>query len=236
MNNIINSIKKELQKNIDLKYKEGATNYFKETIKPYGVRTPIVRKIARNYRRLDFKETIKLCEELLKSKYFEFGVVAFTLIGFHKKKFTKETFKIFESWVKKYVDNWAWCDFLCTDLIGYVIEKHPELINVLEIWTSSKNRWVRRAAAVSLIKPAKRGLFLKDVFKISNLMLQDRDDMVQKGVGWLLKETTNSKNRNKVVGFIEKNKFKMPRTMLRYSIEKLDEKTRKHILKSSRSP
>ncbi|MFH1209285.1 MAG: DNA alkylation repair protein [archaeon] len=238
MNKILNSIKKELERNIDLNYKKGATRYFKETVTFIGVRTPIVRniarKIAKNYKNLRYEETIKLCEELLKKKYFEYGIIAFTLMDFYKKKFNKDTFKIFESWLNKYVDNWAWCDFLCTDLIYSVIEKYPDLILKVEKWAYSKNRWLRRASAVSFVRAGNRGLFLKDILKIASILLEDKDDLVQKGVGWMLKETTKSKNKDTVIKFIETNKRKMPRTMLRYAIEKLSEEKRKEILRSSK--
>lgn len=238
MDKKLNSIKRELEKNIDLKYKEGAYRYFKETVTFIGVRTPIVRNIARkitkNYKNLGYEETIKLCEELLKKKYFEYGVIAFTLMDFYKKNFNKNTFNIFESWLNKYIDNWAWCDFLCTDLIYSVIEKNPDLILNLEKWAYSKNRWLRRASAVSLVRAGRKGLFLKDILKIASILLEDRDDLVQKGVGWMLKKVTEGKNKAEAIKFIEANKNKMPRTMLRYAIEKLPEEKRKEILESSK--
>jgi 3-methyladenine DNA glycosylase AlkD len=231
---LLNSIKKELDRNVDLKYKEGAYRYFKESINPLGVRTPIVRKIARNYKKLGYEETIRLCEELLKKGYFEYGVIAFTLMDSYKKDFDKNTFMIFESWLNKYVDNWAWCDFLCTDLIYAVIEKNPDLILQVEKWAYSKNRWLRRASAVTFVRAGSRGLFLKDIFKIASILLEDKDDLVQKGTGWMLKQTTEGKNRLEAIKFIESNKNKMPRTMLRYAIEKLPEEKRKEILISSK--
>ena len=82
----------------------------------------------------------------------------------------------------------------------------------------SANRWMRRACAVSFIVPAKRGKFLKEVFRISDMLLLDRDDMVQKGYGWLLKEASRL-HQKEVFLYVMKNKNKMPRTALRYAIE-----------------
>jgi 3-methyladenine DNA glycosylase AlkD len=88
---------------------------------------------------------------------------------------------------------------------------------------------VRRAATVTLIVPAKKGLFLQEVFKISDLLLTDSDDLVQKGYGWLLKAETE-KHPNKVLAYVVENKATMPRTALRYAIEKLPKEQKKLAL------
>ena len=81
---------------------------------------------------------------------------------------------------------------------------------------------MRRAAAVSLIVPAKRGKFLDDVFAIADLLMTDTDDMVQKGYGWLLKEASRQ-HTDEVFAYVLKNKRAMPRTALRYAIELMPE-------------
>lgn len=79
---------------------------------------------------------------------------------------------------------------------------------------------MRRAAAVSLIIPARKGLFISDIFEIATLLLTDREDLVQKGYGWMLKAADNA-HRPLVFDFVMKNKATMPRTALRYAIEKM---------------
>ena len=96
-------------------------------------------------------------------------------------------FEVFEAWVNKYVSNWASCDTLCNDAVGSFIVKYPKYLERLKGWTASPNRWARRAAAVSLIVPARGGEFLADIFEIADLLLLDKDDLVQKGYGWMLK-------------------------------------------------
>jgi 3-methyladenine DNA glycosylase AlkD len=97
---------------------------------------------------------------------------------------------------------------------------YPEYLSGLKRWALSKNRWMRRAAAVSLIVPAKQGKFLKDVFEIADILLLDREDMVQKGYGWMLKVAAN-KHEKEVFDYVMKKKSVMPRTALRYAIEKM---------------
>ena len=104
------------------------------------------------------------------------------------ERFEPEDIAVFRRWITTWITNWAACDSFCNHAVGDFIEKYPEFISELKQWTQSDNRWMRRAAAVSLIVPAKHGKFLNDAIEIAALLLTDRDDKVQKGYGWLLKE------------------------------------------------
>lgn len=229
MDKIISKIRKELKENIDSEYKKGAYRFFKEEIKLYGVRTPIARKIAKKNRIKDFKKTIQLSEELLKSMYFEEGIIAFTMMGYFKKDYNENTFKLFEKWTDKYVHNWAWCDFLSTGLIAACLENNSELIKDLFKWTDSKNRWKKRSAAVSIIPLSRKGKFLLEVFKTSLKLMHIKDDMVEKGVGWLLKETSKAKQKE-IIEFVKKHENSMTRTTFRYAIEKMPENIKKQLM------
>ena len=136
------------------------------------------------------------------------------------KLYTPEDFLIFDKWVKSYVSNWASCDTLCNHTVGDFIQMYPDHLSELKRWASSQNRWVRRASAVSLIIPARKGKFLADIFEIADLLLEDRDDMVQKGYGWMLKAASQA-HQQAVYDFVIRNKTVMPRTALRYAIEKM---------------
>jgi 3-methyladenine DNA glycosylase AlkD len=102
---------------------------------------------------------------------------------------------------------------------------YPEFVSNLKGWTGSENRWLRRAAAVTLILPARKGDFLEDVFEMADLLLSDDDDLVQKGYGWMLKEASK-KHQQEVFDYVMRNKASMPRTALRYAIEKMPEDLR----------
>ena len=163
-----------------------------------------------------------MCTELWRSGYMEESFVACDWAYSVHKLYEPEDFKVFENWVYKYVGNWASCDTLCNHAVGAFIELYPEYLKSLKIWAGSKNRWTRRASAVSLIIPARRGKFLKDIFEIADILLLDSDDMVQKGYGWMLKAASQAHQRE-VFSYVMKNKTAMPRTALRYAIEKMPE-------------
>jgi 3-methyladenine DNA glycosylase AlkD len=118
------------------------------------------------------------------------------------------------------VDNWASCDTLCNHTVGEFLERYPQFLPKLNEWARSENRWVRRAAAVSLIVPARKGLFLGDIFSIADILLKDEDDLVRKGYGWMLKASSQA-YPDKVFEYVMTHKEEMPRTALRYAIEKL---------------
>ena len=106
----------------------------------------------------------------------------------------------------------------------------PNILISLKAWTKSENRWLRRASAVTLILPARKGNFLNDIFEICDSLLKDEDDLVQKGYGWLLKEASRT-HQKQVFEYIMKNKKDMPRTALRYAIEKLPKDLRDIAMK-----
>ncbi|MCK5084650.1 MAG: DNA alkylation repair protein [Candidatus Pacebacteria bacterium] len=234
MEKIILKIRKQLKNNADLEYKKNSYNFFREEIRLYGVRTPVVRNISKNYfseiKDLNKKQIFSLCEELLKSGYIEESVVAFDWAYRIKNRYKKQDFKMFELWLKKYISNWGRCDDLCTHTLGYFLFKFPEFLPEIKLWARSKNRWQRRASAVSLIYSLKRKEHLDNAFFIADILLEDYDDLVQKGYGWMLKEAS-SVYLNDVFNFVNKNKEKMPRTALRYAIEKMPQKMKKEAMK-----
>jgi 3-methyladenine DNA glycosylase AlkD len=188
------------------------------------VKTAVVRSIGKKYFQ-EIKEQskvdiFKLCEDLWKSGYLEESYIACNWSYFLRKYYEPQDFLIFERWIKKYVKNWASCDTLCNHTIGSFLEMYPDHLSKLKIWAISPNRWVRRAAAVSLIIPAKQGKFLQDIFEIADILILDKDDLVQKGYGWMLKAASQA-HQQEVFEYVLANKTIMPRTALRYAIEKM---------------
>ena len=238
------SIRKELKKNIDLNYKKGSKAFFKEPIKLYGVRSTNLKKIGSGYRQriksLAKPELIKLIEALFKSNFNEEFSLGSGWLYQRIDEFKEKDFKTLTGWLK-YVTNWAMCDDYCSHPLGYFIYRYPEFIGQTKLWTNSKNRWVKRASAVTHIHSTKKGSpfrkqimrndkkYLKDVFEISDKLLVDKDELVQKGYGWLLKEAANLFPKE-VFNYVMRSKKKMPRTALRYAIEKMPAKLKRRAM------
>jgi len=224
MSQILTQIRIDLKANFDEKTKNSAKHFFKEVITLYGVKTATVGKIAKKYwpqmKTLSKNEIFALSEELFSSGYMEEQFIACDWLPRIVNSFERSDLVVFKSWIELYVDNWAKCDTFCNHTVGDFMMKFPDCVGELKVWAKSSNRWLKRAAAVSLIVPAKKGMFLKEAFEISDILLTDTDDMVQKGYGWLLKAETE-KHPKEVLAYVVKNKAVMPRTALRYAIEKL---------------
>jgi len=234
MNNIINDIREALIASSDEKTLNSGPRFFKETIKMHGVRIPLVHKISQESFKVvegKTKEKIfQLCEELWKSGYSEESYIACNWSYYIHKKYEASDFYVFEKWVNNYVSNWATCDTLCNHTVGEFIEMYPEFIDNLKKWTLSDNRWTKRAAAVTLILPARKGLFLTDIFEIAETLLEDKDDLVQKGYGWMLKAASEA-HQQEVFDFVIARKKRMPRTAYRYAIEKMPQEMRAIAMK-----
>jgi 3-methyladenine DNA glycosylase AlkD len=224
MNNILNKIRQELKQNADENTQRTGQTFFKEQVQLYGVKTAVVSKIGKEYfkeiKEQSKTEIFKLCEDLWQSGYLEETFIACNWSHFLRKDYEPRDFLVFERWVNDYVSNWASCDTLCNHTIGSFLEIYPAYLANLKTWGASPNRWMRRAAAVSLIIPARQGNFLQDVFEIADILLLDKDDLVQKGYGWLLKAAGQA-HQQEVFEYVLAHKTIMPRTALRYAIEKM---------------
>ncbi|MCL1846621.1 MAG: DNA alkylation repair protein [Coriobacteriia bacterium] len=229
---LIADIRRRLRANADPDAKESGERFFKEPIKMYGMKLTVARKIAKDALKagrsanMTKAEVFALCEELWKSGMQEEAIIACVFSESQKKNFRPEDFEVFEHWVAEYVSNWATCDTLCNHTVGDLLMLFPELGEKLLLWTASENRWLRRAAAVTLIIPAKNGAFLPLVFKIADRLLLDMDDLVRKGYGWMLKEAA-ANYEDEVFTYVMENKAVMPRTALRYAIEKMPPERKK---------
>lgn len=230
---IVAAITREFKAAADPKYREGMQRFFKEPVTLYGVRTPDWRRISQQYwtqvKHLPKSEVFKLCEELLAVRNGEERGVAFDWAGRMRKLLEPADFSRLERWLMEHVSNWGSCDSLSTGVLGNFLVDHPASLPRAQAWAGSKNRWLRRAAAVALIPAVKQEKYLPEAYATADVLLLDEDDMVQKGYGWMLKEASN-KRPTEVFEFVMKRKARMPRTALRYAIEKLPPAWRKQAM------
>jgi 3-methyladenine DNA glycosylase AlkD len=222
--NLVGELRRELAAAADAKYRDLIQRFFKEPIDVYGVRTVNVNRISREYfkrvKDLPKDEVFEMCELLHQGTRFEEHAIAFSWAAKLAAKFEPSDFKMLERWVKLHVSNWAACDTLCCGALGEFLVRFPKFLPKVQAWAKSRSRWLRRASAVAMILPARRGLYHDVAYKTADILLLDEDDMVQKGYGWMLKEISNRQPRE-VLDFVLKRKDRMPRTALRYAIEKL---------------
>jgi len=189
-----------------------------------GIKVPVSRKIAKQFKNLSLADL----SELIKSKIHEERLIAlFILVDKMKKANEKEQKKIFKFYVKnmKYVNNWDLVDLSAEKIIGeYLFDRDRELLFKL----AKGDLWERRIAVLSTFNFIKKKDHITTL-KIAGLLLRDKHDLINKALGWMLREI-GKRDLQTEEDFLEKHYKSMPRTMLRYSIEKFPEKKRKAYL------
>lgn len=230
---IVAAIKREFEAAADPKYRESIQRFFKEPIDVYGVRTADARRISQEYfkqvKHLPKRDVFKICELLHQGTKYEEHGIAFSWAGKLAAQLEPADFRILERWLKNYVSNWAACDTFCGGAVGEFLLRFPGFLPNVRGWAKSSNRWLRRASAVALIPAAKEEKYLDQAFATADDLLEDEDDIVQKGYGWMLKEIANKRSRE-VFEFVMARNDRMPRTALRYAIEKMPSAWKKRAM------
>jgi len=228
----INKLREKIKKVSNKKHAEAMLWFFKTGKGEYGegdifagIKVPVQRKIAKEFLNLSFTEL----KELLKSKVHEERLIALLiLVEKYEKVEEKEKNKLFRFYInnRKGINNWDLVDLSAPKIIGhYLLNKDKKL---LYDFAKSENLWDRRIAILATYSFIKSGNF-DDALRISDLLLNDKHDLIHKAVGWMLREV-GKKNLAVEEIFLQPRYNKMPRTMLRYAIEKFPETKRKKYL------
>lgn len=218
---------------------EGARRYFKEEFQCFGLTAPELRSVAaeifatvRPVWTVD--EAIELCDLLLPNPYHEAKVAAILILERYRRQFPERLFFKIRSWLEQnFLNTWATVDALCPGCVGRLLEEFPDLRSKIKAWARSPNRWVRRASIVSLLRLAKSQANQDVIYEMAKSHLGDRDDLIQKANGWLLREA-GKKDHRRLEKFLLENGPKIPRTTLRYAIERFEASKRDALLRRTR--
>ena len=219
---IVAEIRVEIQKRASPENAERMRRFFKEPVDLHGMTSAQIKKVVRvAYPKVkgDLPCALEVAQSLVESRNVDETSIGINLIRRMTRLFTPDLFDVFDGWVD-HLTNWANTDGLTSWLISETIRLDPELVEWLLIWTASENRWRRRAAAVSLVPIARKGEMLDEAFALAERLMTDGDEMVQKGVGWLLKEASR-KHPDEVREFLLRWRDRAPALVLRYASEKL---------------
>jgi 3-methyladenine DNA glycosylase AlkD len=216
----------------------GVQWFFKDEIKSHGWYTADLRRACVRFRRdvrkehgLDF--LVAIADHLFAGSALEEKVAAVFLLEKLDAEFGDSEFKLFESWLDR-ISSWADHDALVHDLIAPMVAAKPARTKAVFRWAKSPNRWGRRAACVALIRGVRAKMFFSEIRKLSDSLLADEDDMVQKGLGWLLRETAKS-DAKRTVPYLMKIRGRAPRLILRTACETLPAEVRRRVLAAGRA-
>ncbi|MGI8742687.1 MAG: DNA alkylation repair protein [Bryobacteraceae bacterium] len=236
---LLQFINREFEAGAEPQFAKNLRWFFKETVDPYGVRGAQIRQLAaavyREIKHWPAKQRDQVCEALWKTGKLEGGILVSHLYRRFYKQCGAREFAVFERWIDRYVRNWAHTDGVASWLLAACIRNDPALIERLYLWTRARNRWKRRASAVALLQEAKQGRNTESIFRVADLLFGDADEIVQKGVGWLLKEAYPRKPAA-TVDFLSERKAKASRLTLRYAAEKMTSDDKKTVLQRVVTP
>jgi len=232
---MFNDLRKELRRKANKKKAKNLQRFFKTGKGEYGegdlflgVMVPEQRKIAAKYKHLKI-EDLNRC---ISSKFHEERLTALLILISAFTKATTDKGKIFNYYIKnrKHINNWDLVDLTAPNIVGAYLENKDK--SLLYKFAKSKDIWERRIAVLSTFYYIQRG-DCKDALKIAEILKNDEHDLIQKAVGWMLREVGKRCSQKIEKEFLKKNYKTMPRTMLRYAIERFPERERKQYLAKS---
>ena len=212
---------------------DGVQWFFEDEIKSHGWYTAKLRTVAVRFRRRIRKEfgldfLLRVADKLFAGRVLEEKVFAVFLLEKMTDEFGPAEFRLFESWLPR-ISSWADHDGLVHYLIAPMVAAKPDRTRRVSRWAKSTDRWHRRAACVALIQGTRRKMFFPEIKRLSDRLLSDEDDMVQKGLGWLLRETAKA-DAKRTVPYLMSIRERAPRLVLRTACETLPANVREKIL------
>lgn len=228
-------VRKALKDGGSAEHAAGVQWFFKDVIQSHGWYTAALRKASRQWRHEilrdhDLQFLIAVADQLFSGSVLEEKVAAVFLLENLHAQFGDREFRLFEAWLER-ISSWADHDALVHDLIAPLVKENPKRTKFVFRWAKSKNRWRRRAACVALIRGARERMFFLETVELSNRLLIDEDDMVQKGLGWLLRETAKY-DAARTVPYLMSIRARSPRLVLRTACETLPAASKKRVLKT----
>jgi 3-methyladenine DNA glycosylase AlkD len=212
---IADHIRRVLKDGGSAPHSEDVQRFFKEEVRSRGWYTAELRKFAVRFRRSIARErgmdfVVQVADNLFSGQILEEKALAVLLLEKQTKNFGDNAFQLFASWLDR-VTSWADHDALVHYLLAPMVAADPARCREIFLWAKSPNRWRRRAACVALIRGARQRQFFEQIVRLSNQLLNDEDDMVQKGLGWLLRETAKA-NPARTVPYLRKIRKKRTAT------------------------
>jgi len=218
-----------------------ARYYFKSSddVEFFGVKTPRVKEIEKEiHQRVrgewGIDEALEFCDLMLRRSEMEAKSAGLFMLGRYRKRFDAPLIERIEQWLEGgFCANWATTDGLCSLVSAPLIERHPKLLPRLKRWAGSESLWLIRASIVTLVPLARHGLHLDFAYRLAEKALPYPEDLMHKAVGWMLREAGKT-DSGRLEEFLLIHGPKIPRTTVRYAIEKFPQSKRLALLKMTR--
>lgn len=218
----------------------GMRRYFKrdEAVAFFGVATPALRRIAAAVAQAhrgawDARAAVAFCDAMLRHPELEAKSVGLLVLGRWRRTYPRGLVRTARAWLAAgRCATWAAVDLLAPEVLQPLVEQFPDLAATIATWTSARSLWVRRAAAVTFVRFARHGRHLGLAYDVADRLLADEHDLIHKATGWLLREAGKTDAR-RLERFLRARGPRVPRTALRYAIERFPPERRRALLRET---
>lgn len=219
-----------------------ASRYFRgeQDFAFYNVGTTKMRALARaihdNHRYWTLRDAMAFADILILDRHLEAKAIGVEVLARHYRAFTPALLPRWKQWfARNHSANWATTDHICGALIGPLLVGHPRAAARFRSWSTHRNMWVRRASIVGLIRLARKGVALDQMYSVARRLHASQEDLIQKAVGWALREAGKT-DMYRLERYLRSNGPRIPRTTLRYAIERFPTAKRGRLLRATRRP
>ncbi len=214
--------------------------YFKQPVDYLGVGKQRFEEVEQNL--LDrvegtwtIKQAVQFCKLMVKDPHMEIRGLGFRIVAAYVPDAPPTLLADIKRWLERSCGNWATVDStLAPSILAPFIELYPDLLPEVVSWTESPSQWVRRGATVAFVPLVKQKKYVPTAYKIASRLFDDKEDLIHKAVGWLLRETGKS-DMQRLERFLLKHGPKIPRTTVRYAIERFPKDERKRLLEATKA-
>lgn len=222
------------QGNANPEQAEKFQRYFKEPVNYYGVEWGPFKEwkaefLARLEPHWSLQDAVRFCELVQEDDHMESRGIGYVVVGAFVDEAEADLLPVVKGWLQDFCGNWGLVDNLAPIVLTPLLRKHPDLVSDVKAWTASDNQWVRRGAVVGFVELAGEEPFKDVPYEIATALQSDPEDLTRKAVGWLLREAGKA-DRDRLEAYLLEQGPAVPRTTLRYAIEKFPKEDRKRIM------
>ncbi len=212
--------------------------YFKESVNYFGLGAQGIRQIKQDLiaqieESWTIEDAVRFCRAMIRDPHMESKGIGFQIVAHFVPEAPPELLTEIKRWLDRSCDNWGLVDNLAPSVLAPLLDLHPDLIPEVVSWTDSPNQWVRRGAAVAFVPLVSKKKYLTTAYQIATRLFDDKEDLLHKAVGWLLREA-GKQDMERLEQFLLKHSSKIPRTTVRYAIERFPKSDRKRLLEATR--
>jgi len=212
--------------------------YFKEPVAWFGLdsataralRTELLERVRGSWA---LRDAVAFCRAMVRDPHLEARAVGFQTVAEFSDEAGPELLPQLRRWLERSCGNWALVDNLAPSVVAPLLERHPEILPEIIAWTASSNLWLRRAAAVTMVPLVRQRKHLDRAYEIAKRLAGDTEDLMHKAVGWMLREAGKT-DAARLERFLLAEGPRLPRTTVRYAIERFPKQKRAHLLAATR--